>query len=143
MCLRLRERDAKEIFNLRPHDNPLRLAHEAAWILPQGRGRVAWYQGRPAGVVGMFESWPRMWEMVMFGTDEFPHVAFAMLRWARHELRGLLTEGWGHRLQADSHVDQGGASLQWQFPRTGLSRCRYGRTSTACACSLRSLPFGR
>ena len=105
VCLRLRERDAREIYNLRPHDNPVRLASEAAWVLPQGRARIAWYQGRPAGVVGMFESWPRMWEMVMFGTDEFPHVAFAMMRWARRELRDLLVNGWGHRLQADSHVE--------------------------------------
>lgn len=106
ICLHLRERDQREIYGLRSHDNPIRLAYEAHYMLTsQGRGRIAWHEGKPVAVLGFVESWPGLWDAVSFGTDEFPKVAFELMRYGRQEARSILRDVGGRRLQADAHID--------------------------------------
>lgn len=105
VCLNLRESDRVEILALRPHDNLVRLAWEANQIIVnQGRGVVAWHQGRPAGVAAFTEMWPGAWEAWMFGTDDFRHVAVELMRWLRKGANEILTVCNGNRLHCDCRV---------------------------------------
>lgn len=70
-----------------------------------GRGRVAWHDGRPAGVLGYYEPWPGQWEAVAFGTDAFRHVGTQLGRYGLKEMRAILRDVGARRLQADSHAD--------------------------------------
>lgn len=102
ICLNIRESDRVEILALRPHDSELQLAWETFSALRNlGRGRIAWHQGKPAGLFGFAEAWPGHWEVWMFGTDEYRAVAFDLLRWARKEANEILQHCNGRRLQAD------------------------------------------
>lgn len=106
LCLNMRECDRREIFALRPHDSPLQLSVEAwAMIRNMGRGRIAWYQGRPAGCAAFTESWNGCWEVWMFGTDHFKSVVVDLVRWFRKEANDILTVCEGRRLQCDSIAD--------------------------------------
>ena len=102
----MRERDAAEIYGMRPHDNPLQLAYEANHMIRNmGRGKISWHQGKPAGVAAFTESWPGMWEAWMFGTDDFKKSLFPLMRWVRSEANEILTVCKGNRLQCDSRAD--------------------------------------
>lgn len=106
ITLHLREQDATEIYGLRPHDCPLRLAYEANMALGQmGRGKVVWCQGQPAGVIGFYERWPGCWEAVSFGTDRYRDAGVALMREGRRLARDILIDLGANRLQADSRVD--------------------------------------
>ena len=106
ICLNLREQDQAEIYGQRPHDNPLRLAHEAHTALTHmGRGKIAWHAGQPAAVIGFYERWPGMWEAVSFGTENYKDVGVELMRAGRAMARDILTEFGANRLQADSRVD--------------------------------------
>jgi hypothetical protein len=106
ICLNLRQADKSEVFALRPHDNPLQLALEAhAYIRNQGRGKIAWINGRPAAVAAFTEDWPGVWSVWMFGTDDFKAAAIPLVRWARKEAKDILSICAGHRLQCDSAAD--------------------------------------
>jgi hypothetical protein len=106
ICYRMRERDKTEVYALRPHDNPYRLAWEVhAVILNQGRGRIAWHDGRPVALMAFTENWPGMWDAWMFGTDEFKSVAINLIRWGRREVVEILKTCNGHRCQCDSRAD--------------------------------------
>lgn len=102
ICLNMRDSDREEIFAIRPHDCPLRWAHEAhAAIKNLGRGRIGWHKGRPAGVFAFTEPWPGAWEIWMFGTDDYRNVAIELVRYARKEANDILTVCNGRRLHAD------------------------------------------
>jgi hypothetical protein len=106
ICLHLRERDQREIYSLRNHENPIRLAWEAHHMLTtQGRGRIAWEDGKPVAVLGFVESWPGLWDAVAFGTNDFPKVALELMRYGRQEAKSILRDVGGRRLQADAHID--------------------------------------
>ena len=106
ICLHLRESDKREILNMRPHDSPLQLAWESCSAIRNlGRGRIAWYKGRPAGLFAFTESWPGLWEVWMFGTDEFKNVAIDLMRYCRKEANDILTTSNGRRLQCDCAMD--------------------------------------
>ena len=103
LILNMRAQDRAEIYPLRWHDNPLQLAMEAhANIRNTGRGRVAWYKGRPCAMAAMCEDWPGVWVIWMFGTDDFRNGAVELLRWFRKEANDILTICKGHRIHADS-----------------------------------------
>jgi hypothetical protein len=102
ISLNMRESDRVELFNIRPYDSPIQWAWDANLALKSlGRGRIAWWKGRPAGLFGFTEAWPGHWEVWMFGTDDYRNVAFDLLRWARKEANDILTVCEGRRLQAD------------------------------------------
>lgn len=106
LCLNMRSRDREEIYALRPHDNPLQLAMEAhAQIRNLGRGRIAWWKGKPAAVLAFTEDWPGVWSIWMFGTDDFKNVAIDLVRWARKEASEILKVCAGHRIHCDSRSD--------------------------------------
>lgn len=106
ICLNMRSCDREEIYNILPHDSPIRLAWEAYCLINNnGRGRVAWHQGKPAAVISLTEDRPAIWQISMFGTDDFKNVAFPCMRWARETLRELASPPMnGRRLQCDSRV---------------------------------------
>jgi hypothetical protein len=106
ICLRLRERDKAEIYNVMDHESPFRLAMEAHHALTaKGRGRIAWSGGRPAGVLGFAEQRRGIWDAIAFGTDDFRSVAVALARYGRKESRAILREVGAIRLQAESRVE--------------------------------------
>lgn len=113
VCLNMRPEDREEILNIRPHDNLLMLAWEAAALIRNmGRGRVAWFQGRPAAVIAVTEDRSGVWQIMMFGTEFLPSVAFPCMRWARETMRELVGNGTCRRLQCDSRV---GHDEAWRF----------------------------
>ena len=107
LCLSLREQDRREIFNLRPYDEAVLLAQECHhWFSDTGnRCRIAWHDGRPAGLLGLVCVYPQVWEAIAFGTNAFRRVAVALARWGRHEARAVLAAGLGHRLQATARLE--------------------------------------
>lgn len=105
LCLNMREADKVEIFACQEHENPMRLAWEAHYLIRnKGRGRIAWHDGRPAACCAFTESWPGVWQVWMFGTDELKSVAVELLRWSRKEARDILSVCHGIRLQCESRV---------------------------------------
>ena len=103
ICYNMRESDKREIFAMRPHDNPYLLAWEAYhMVLNNGRGRIAWHNGKPAVFCAFTETWPRRWNCWMFGTEDFRAAAMPAIRWFRNEAREILTVCEAHRLDCDS-----------------------------------------
>lgn len=106
IILNMRQRDKDEIYALRPHDNPLQLAMEAHHqIKNTGRGRIAWWKGKPAACLAFTEDWPGVWSVWMFGTDDFKNVAIDLLRAARKEAVDILKVCAGHRIHCDARSD--------------------------------------
>lgn len=99
----MRESDREEILNLRPHDSEFQLAFEVyTHISTSGRGVVSWHRGYPAALAGFTESYPGVWEVFMFGTDDFKDALFPLMRWIKTEAKAILSVCKGHRLQCDS-----------------------------------------
>lgn len=106
ICLNMREVDRREVFNVVDHDNPIMLAYQAHYIgVTKGRGRIAWFDGKPAAYIAFSEDRPTVWTVSMFGTDAFRNVAFECMRWARETAADLIDNRNGRRLQCDSHID--------------------------------------
>ena len=107
VVLNMRERDRVEIFNMRPHDSPLQLVQEIKIASTGHRRTMAWSDRtkRPAAFGAFTESWPGLWDVWMFGTDDFKDCAVEMLRWFRREANDVLQHCKGHRLQCDSRFD--------------------------------------
>jgi hypothetical protein len=105
ICLRLRESDKLEVYNQRAYDSAYQLSWEmSSAIVAKGRGVIAWHQGRATAVFGFVQGHPGVWDIIMFGTDEYRAVAFALLRWCRREANDILSTSAGHRLQCDARV---------------------------------------
>ncbi|MEW5705129.1 MAG: hypothetical protein AB1781_11185 [Pseudomonadota bacterium] len=104
VCLNMRPIDAVEIYGVRDHDSPIRLAWEAYHMIRnRGRGRIAWHNGRPAAVIALTEDRPGVWQIWMFGTGDFKAVAYACMRWARETVADLIENHGGKRLHCESH----------------------------------------
>jgi hypothetical protein len=103
IAFRMRESDRVEIFNLKDYDNPYQLAWEAYSVVTRsGRGRIAWWKGRPTAVFAFTAHHANLWDVWMFGTDEFRNVAIDLLRYARREANEILTVCNAKRLQCDA-----------------------------------------
>lgn len=105
LCLNMRARDGAEIFGMRPHDNPLLLAHEVLAAAVRGRAQIAFHAGRPAAIVGVTSMWPRVWTIWAFGTDAWREVAVDVARHARNDLKPWLLKRGAHRVQCESRFD--------------------------------------
>lgn len=106
ICLRMRDCDKREILNLMAFDSPIVLASVCDSMLRnQGRGRIAWAHGKPCAVAGFVEARPGVWEITMFGTDDFKAGLVPLMRWFRTEANEILSVCKGHRLQCDSRAD--------------------------------------
>ena len=103
VCLNMREGDKQEIFSLRPHDSWYALSYECYHtILNNGRGVVSWVGGEPVGLGAFTEHHPGVWEVWMFGTDQFVSGLKPLMRWIRDEANDILTTQKAHRLHCDS-----------------------------------------
>jgi hypothetical protein len=129
VCNNMRESDRLEIFGLRPHDSPMVLAYEIHSVLANnGRGRVAWHDGKPVAVIGFAEYWPGVWQVIMVGTNEFRYVAMDCIRWFRIQAAELMSLHGGRRLQCDSRVSQYGQGfLQTLGAKPEGTMKRYGK----------------
>lgn len=106
VCYNMRERDKEEVYALRDHNNPFRLAWEAtSFIRNNGRGRISWIGGKPAAVGAFTQHHPGVWEVWMFGTNQFKAAAMPLLGWVRREAADILATTDAHRLQCDSRAD--------------------------------------
>lgn len=106
ICLNMREDDKREILAMRPHDSQVMLAWEAYHMIRNnGRGRIAWHDGRPAALAAFTEAWPGHWNVWMFGTKDFRAAAVPLIRWIRDEAREILSVCKGLRLECDSIAD--------------------------------------
>lgn len=105
LCIFMRDEDRVEIFGLQDHDDPLRMAAEATHMIRnKGRGRVAWWKGRPAALIALVEIRSGVWEVWSWGTEHYRDCAFEMLRWIRREIPDILKHCKAHRLQCHSRV---------------------------------------
>lgn len=103
IAMHLREANKREIFPLRASDSAYALAWEVHSVLnSRGRGQIAWHNGKPAVLVGVYEPWPTVWGLMMFGTDDFARGAIPALRWLQHTMRDLVDNHGARRLQSET-----------------------------------------
>jgi hypothetical protein len=102
--MNMREIDKVEIFGNLPTDNPLQLAAMCMQETTRlGKGFVAWLDGIPRGVIGVFQNWPGNWQMWSFGHDDYRRCAIAF--YTRIDaLKAFVVDNGGHRLECRSHV---------------------------------------
>jgi len=99
----MRAQDWQEISALLQHDSRIRFAWEAYhYVLNNGRGKVSWHRQKPAAFAAFTERHPGVWDVYMFGTDDFRSAAMPLLKWFRSEANDILSVCAGHRLQCDS-----------------------------------------
>ena len=107
ITFKMRERDKRELFGLCPHNDPLQFACEATHILRNhGRSQIAYIDGKPAALFGFScHLKPRVYDVWMFGTDDFTKAIFPLMRWCRNAANDILSIEKAHRLQAQSRAD--------------------------------------
>jgi len=81
----MRAADRDEIFATQWSSSPNYLvdACMAAAAAPTSYTIMAYWDGRPAAVLGGIEPWPGCWDVWAFGTDEFDRVAFGLTKHIR------------------------------------------------------------
>lgn len=104
---RMRARDAAEIYALRWTDDPeevvqalLPLCGDTCWVWER--------DGIPVSVQGVIPSWPGVWSMFAFGTDEWPRVLLDMTRHAERFIKPMLRRAKARRVECRalaSHTD--------------------------------------
>lgn len=106
IAMHMRDEDWNEIVNLLDHDSRIQFGWQAYMLMTtRGRGRVVWHDRKPAIGVAFIEHRPGLWDVQMYGTDDFRFAAKHALRWIRDTLPDLRDNLGGRRLQADSHID--------------------------------------
>lgn len=120
IALHLRECDAREVHGIRWDDDPMMLAMQSASLLADGHGRVVYYRGRPAAVIGVVELHPGVWQGWAYGTEDFARVVPRLTRLVRNELRAYVVNKGGHRLEVFSRFDHW-AAHRW-LERLGAVR---------------------
>lgn len=95
----MRELDRREIFNLMTIDDPFYLAH---WAGQADFKYVGTYDGEAVVAFGALEMWPKIWNIFMFATDDFPKVALPAMKFMkRHLVPDVMAVG-AHRAQCHS-----------------------------------------
>lgn len=104
VAFNLREPDREEIFGLLAHDSPVVFAYQVIETIRAGggRGRVVYLEGEPVAVVGFATFRPSVWQIILFGTEQFRMVALDCLKWIRATGQDLVTNHGGRRLQCES-----------------------------------------
>jgi hypothetical protein len=93
----LRERDKKEIFACRWHDDPKDLALDV-----QGYGDFQWtafVDKTPVALVGATPVWPNVWSVWAFGTDNWPKVVLSLTKHIKRSIIPTLLEHGVHRAE--------------------------------------------
>ena len=103
VALTMREADRREIFACRTSYDPLVIAYGITKASRFG-GVALTPSGRPAAVVSAIERWPRVYEVAMFATDEWPAVAWSLTRFVSQRMRPAMLKAGGHRAECRSIV---------------------------------------
>lgn len=109
LTFNMREIDAREIYGMRGHDDPLLLAKEVVLAATYGKAAIATDRGIPSGIIGVSPLWPGVWSAWSFGTDNWPKAVLQLSRFALRELRPFLLNRGVHRLQCESRIDHSDA----------------------------------
>lgn len=107
ICRNMREIDAKEIYPLHYHNNPLILAEETYHAMTLGKGLVIWADGLPAAIIGVHpeHGGKSCYRVFAFGTDDWKKAVFVCMRELRKMTREVIQEHGTMRMHADSHED--------------------------------------
>ena len=109
LTLNMREIDAREIYGLRGHDDPLLLAREVVIAATYGKAGIAEHKGRPCGIMGVSPLWPGVWAVWAFGTEEWAKGVIEISRFGRRVIDPFLRERGAHRAQCESHIEHSDA----------------------------------
>ena len=107
LTFNMRPEDRAEVFGVWRHDDELRFAGEVTHILRNyGRSQIAYIEGKPAALFGFScHLKPKVYDVWMFGTEDFTKALFPLMRWCRNEANDILSIEKAHRLQAQSRAD--------------------------------------
>ncbi len=107
LAMKMRANDRAELFGVWPHDDPLRFASEVTYILRNhGSAKIAYIDGKPAALFGFScHQKPGVYDVWMFGTDQFEKAVFPLMKWCRKEANEILSRTNAHRLQAQSRAE--------------------------------------
>lgn len=95
----MRDMDRREIFNLMRIDDPFFLAH---WAAQADFKYVGTYDGEAVVAFGALEMWPKVWNIFMFATNDFPKVGLAAMRFMKQNLVPDVMAVGAHRAQCHS-----------------------------------------
>lgn len=99
----MRAADRREVFATRFDDDPDALVRDLVSVSRFGAAIAR--AGQPIAAMGATECWPGMWSVWLIATDEWPRVARATTRWARHALETVLPAAGAHRCECRSIAD--------------------------------------
>ena len=99
----MRVADRREVFATRFDDDPDALTRDLVAVSRFGAAIAR--AGRPVAAMGAIECWPGMWSVWLIATDDWPLVARATTRWARHALETVLPQAGAHRCECRSIAD--------------------------------------
>lgn len=89
----MREWDRREIFATRWSDDEAEYA-ESIFETCRGYGWIAQVESVPVAFVGGAPTYPNVWSVGMFATDDFPKIGLPFTRFVRnHFIRGLVESG--------------------------------------------------
>ena len=128
VAARMRESDRREIFALMWERDGAEQIADHAFYLSRYRW-VAYYNDKPAAVLGVMEMWPGVWQVWMFGTDDFKKVGARLVAYCRPRILQAMSDLGAHRLEAKSMADH--EEAHWFLRRVGGKRegmlQRYGK----------------
>lgn len=92
----MRECDREEVYATRWNEDPRLLADDCAIVanLSSSMTLTSCYNDVPAVICGAVETWPGVWDVWAFGTDDFDRVAMGVSKWChRVMIPGMLARG--------------------------------------------------
>lgn len=107
----MRAKDKEEIYATRAQDdcNAESMADQLSFSAKSGMAFTAFNkQGEPVCVFGAVETWPKVWSVFMFATDEFKTVAKEVTKFIKYALINMITNTGAHRascMSLDTHKD--------------------------------------
>jgi hypothetical protein len=104
VAARMRESDRREIFAMMWDRDGAEQIADNAYYLSRHRW-VAYWNTKPAAALGIMQMWPRVWQVWMFGTDDFPRVAGRLIAHCRPRILQTLSDLDALRVEAKSMAD--------------------------------------
>jgi len=96
---RMREWDHREIYATRWTEDPRVVAMDCA-----GAGSFSWCAGleKPIAVIGAIPTWPGVWSVFMFATDDFRRISFSLTKFVKRVMIPALRQTGAHRAECCS-----------------------------------------
>lgn len=114
----MRACDRREVAAVRGALDPAAVAADACrW---SRFGGVAWHGDEPVAALGAVPTWPGVYAVWMFATDDWPRVAAGTTRWGLRVLKPALLAAGGHRAECRALIDHE-AAQRW-LRRLGFAR---------------------